>query len=29
MIILLMLQKKTQNNIIQIDHKFMIIHTEY
>ena len=25
----MMLQKKTYKNIIQIDHKFLIIHTEY
>ena len=26
---LMMLQKKTSNNIIQISHKFQIVHTEY
>ena len=28
-LILIMLQKKTSKNIIQIGHEFLIIHTEY
>ena len=28
-LILVILQTKTKNNIIQVGHKFLIIHTEY